>query len=312
MKKNIVIAGGSGFIGQALIRSFHRHGHHLYILTRQASEHFTPCENIHYIQWMKKEAGDLFAKLPESIDCMINLSGASINSGRWTRKRKQLLLHSRLQSTDTLIRFIEQVKTKPCLLISASAVGIYGTSNTDTFIETSSHGNDDFLSYLASVWEKSALKAEQFGVRTVCARFGIVLGQKGGALPLLNLPYRLFIGGKIASGNQWLSWIHIEDLVQLILFIIDNQEIRGPVNFTSPNPVTMEKFGRIQAKVLKRPYWLNIPGRLVRLALGERSLMAIKGQRVLPQKALDAGFRFRFNDLEEALLDLLTKRSIEK
>lgn len=310
MSKNIVISGGSGFIGRSLIRSFHQEGHHLYILTRQDSKRFTPLNHVHYVQWMQKGADDWTTKLPDSIDGLINLSGASINGGRWTRKRKERLLSSRLQSTGTLVRFIEQVKTKPGLLISASAVGIYGTSATKTFSETSGHGNGDFLSHLASVWEKSALEAERFGVRTVCARFGLVLGRQGGALPLLNLPYRLFMGGKIASGNQWLSWIHIDDLVRLMRFIIDNQQIRGPVNFTSPSPATMRDLGRTQAKVLKRPYWLNVPEQLIRLALGERSFMATEGQRVLPRKALDAGFRFQFNNLEEALLDLSKEKPI--
>ncbi|MFX3617446.1 MAG: TIGR01777 family oxidoreductase [Sporolactobacillus sp.] len=304
MIKNIVIAGGSGFIGKELIKSLHKEGHQLYILTRQMPERFPALNGVHYIQWMPKNANDFVAELPDPINSIINLSGASLNGGQWTRKRKALLIESRLQTTDALIRLIAKVKTKPSLLINASAVGIYGTSETATYTETSSVGNSDFLSDLTSSWEKSALQAEQFGVRTVCARFGIVLGKKGGVLPLLNLPYRFFIGGKIASGQQWLSWIHVDDLVRLMKFLMDHQEIRGPVNFTAPNPVTMKTFGKTQAKLLKRPYWLNIPESLIKLTLGERSLIVTKGQRVLPQKALNAGFHFHFTQLEQALYDL--------
>lgn len=304
MKKNIVISGGSGFIGQELIHSLHKKGYDLYILTRQSPNHFPFLDDIHYIQWMQKDVKSLSARLPDPIDIIINLSGASINNGRWTRKRKDRLLSSRLQTTDTLIRLIQQAKTRPSLLINASAVGYYGTSDTATFTEASGYGNRDFLSHLADQWEKAALKAGQSGVRTVCARFGVVLGKTGGALPLLNLPYRLFIGGKIGSGKQWLSWIHIDDLVRLIAFLIDNPQISGPANFTSPNPATMQIFGRTQARVLKRRYWLSIPEPLIKLMLGERSLIVTKGQRVLPQKALNAGFQFHFATLEAALADL--------
>ncbi|CAM3081317.1 TIGR01777 family oxidoreductase [Sporolactobacillus spathodeae] len=307
MRKNIVISGGSGFIGQELIRTFRKEGHHLYILTRQAADRLTPLSDIHFIQWSQKDLKALSAELPDHIDCIINLSGAPINSGRWTRKRKDLILRSRLQTTDTLIRLIEQAKIKPKLLINASAVGIYGTSDSATFTETSTSENGDFLSHLSYQWEQAARKAEQFGVRTVYARFGIVLGKVGGALPLLNLPYRFFIGGKIASGKQWLSWIHIDDLVRLVVFIIDNQEIKGPVNFTSPNPTTMQLFGKTQAKVMKRPYWLSVPEPIIKIMLGEKSLIVTKGQRVLPQKALNAGFHFHFDTLDAALVDLLKK-----
>lgn len=307
MRKNIVISGGSGFIGKELMRTFHKEGHHLYILTRQTSDQFTPLSNIHYIQWSQKDLKALSADLPDHIDCIINLSGAPINRGRWTSKRKERILRSRLQTTDTLIRLIEQAKIKPKLLINASAVGYYGTSETATFTEASSHGNNDFLSHLSCLWEQAARKAEQFGVRTVCARFGIVLGKMGGALPFLNLPYRFFIGGKIASGKQWLSWIHIDDLVRLVVFIMDNQGINGPVNFTSPNPTTMRLFGKTQAKVMKRPYWLSVPEPVIKCMLGEKSLIVTKGQRVLPQKALNAGFHFHFDTLDAALVDLLKK-----
>ncbi|MGK9267414.1 TIGR01777 family oxidoreductase [Bacillus inaquosorum] len=299
---NIAMTGGTGFLGQHLTGIFTRQRHHVYILSRNARE--TEQKNITYVQWLTEGAAPEH-ELPH-IDVWVNLAGKSI-FGRWTEKTKQQILSSRINATREVQRLIQKQKEKPKALIQASAVGIYGTSLEKTFTEDSATADEDFLSHTAHIWEKEGQKIEAMGIRTVYARFGVMLGEKG-ALPLMVLPYKLLAGGTIGTGRQWLSWIHVEDAAQLIYYAMENTGISGPMNVTAPNPVEMEQFGKTIARVKHRPHWLPVPEFFLSKALGEMSLLIVKGQRALPKKAMTSGFRFTYSDLEFALSQLITDR----
>ncbi|MGG1230094.1 TIGR01777 family oxidoreductase [Bacillus halotolerans] len=299
---NIAMTGGTGFLGTHLTGVLTRQGHHVYILSRNAGK--TEQKNITYVQWLTEDAAPE-QELPH-IDIWVNLAGKSI-FGRWNEKTKQQILSSRIDATREVRRLIHKQAEKPKALIQASAVGIYGTSLEKTFTEDSPTSDEDFLSHTAHMWEREGQNIEMMGIRTVYARFGVMLGEKG-ALPLMVLPYKLLAGGTIGTGNQWLSWIHVEDAAQLIAYAIENDSISGPVNVTAPNPVEMKQFGKTIARVKHRPHWLPVPAFFLSKALGEMSLLLVKGQRALPKKAITSGFRFTYSDLEFALSQLLTDR----
>ncbi len=251
---------------------------------------------------MKWQATD--EELPiSSIDAVINLAGEPINSGRWTKTKKAQIVSSRVNTTDGLLRQLAKLKKRPRVFINASAIGYYGTSLTETFTENSRSGND-FLATTVQSWEAKASYAKNLGIRTVFTRFGIVLGN-GGALPNMTLPYRLFIGGTIGSGKQWVSWIHIQDAARMIAFVLENEHIEGPINVTSPTPITMKEFGQIISKVMKRPYWIPVPSFILKCVLGEMSTLVLEGQQAIPEKACKHGFTFSYPHLEEALSIIL-------
>lgn len=300
----IAIAGGSGFVGQALSDFFLKNGDEVFILTRQPKS-TSPQSKLTYINWLNPNSNP--APLLEGVEVFINLAGESINSGRWDEKRKQRILQSRLTATNELLQIMDKLKVKPRVLINASAIGYYGTSDTATFTEENNNAGSDFLAETVKQWESLAMKAEALGVRTVLARFGIILSKNDGALPKMALPYRLFAGGKLGKGNQWVSWIHIEDVIQAITFLIQNEAINGPVNLISPNPVSMDQFGKALAEVLHRPHWIPTPGFALNILLGEMSMLILEGQRVLPKKLLDHGYTFHFPTLDSALKDFFPK-----
>ncbi|MEH7884780.1 TIGR01777 family oxidoreductase [Bacillus sp. JJ1609] len=296
----IAISGGTGLVGKALSSELIRNGHEVIILTRSK---INSSANPKFVQWLND--GDQPEKALEGIDAIVNLAGATINS-RWTDEYKREILESRLQATSEINRIIGKLKLKPEVLINASAVGYYGTSLTAEFSEISA-GGDDFLAETVARWETEANQAGILGVRVVLCRFGVILDKKGGALPRMVLPYKLFGGGKIGSGKQWLSWIHIEDVVGGILFALENKQLTGPVNFSAPEPVKMDQFGKILAKVINRPHWMPVPSVILKLLLGEMSILVLEGQRVLPEKLLSAGYVFRFPYFQEALKDISGK-----
>lgn len=296
---NFLITGGTGLVGKALLNSLMKQGHSIYCLTR--SNHSTSNPNLTYIKWLSNNSITI-DPLPH-IDIVINLAGYSLNSGRWTAHRKELIRNSRLEATSELMKIIEALPKKPKLFLNASAIGIYGTSETSIFTEDSPPG-DDFLATTVKLWEQEADKATSFGIRTVYCRFGLILSNRGGALPKLILPYKLFTGGKLGSGEQWVSWIHIKDVIHAINFIIVNEHINGAVNFTTPNTLKMKEVGKAIAKHFHRPHWLPVPSFLLKMVLGDMSILIAEGQNVSSEKLQKHHFTFEFNTIKKALDDL--------
>jgi uncharacterized protein (TIGR01777 family) len=295
----VAIAGGSGFIGEAITDELLKHGHQVCWLTRDAASAANK-RNVEYIQWLNE--GDQPENRLEGVDAIINLAGESLSSGRWTPARKSRILESRLHATAEIKRIIRALSHKPSVLLNASAVGYYGTSTRQTFTEEHQVQPSDFLSQVVCQWEA---EADGAGIRTVLMRFGVVLGQGEGALPRMALPYKLGFGGTLGSGRQIVSWIHIRDVVRAMLFCLDQPSLQGPVNFTSPKPLTMKAFGQTIGKVLGKPHYLPAPAFAIKLLLGEMSVMALEGQAVLPQKLVESGFEFLFSSPEGALKDCL-------
>jgi len=233
-------------------------------------------------------------------DAVINLAGEPIAPQRWSEERKKRILSSRLITTRALVESIKSANARPKVLVSAFAVGYYGAHGDECVTEDTPPA-DDFLADVCKQWEAEAYKALYLGTRVVTVRIGGVLEADGGALPQMALPFRFFLGGPIGSGRQWFSWIHRDDIIGIIKFALENESISGPVNLTAPNPVTNKEFSRALGKVLHRPSFVAVPGFIVRLTLGELGAVLLTGQRVLPEKALNAGYKFKYSDVSEAL-----------
>ncbi|QPW50421.1 TIGR01777 family protein [Bacillus thuringiensis] len=296
----IAISGGTGFIGKYLSTFFIQKGYTVYILTRK-NKIETSNPHLQYVQWTP----DLPTFPLSSIDIVINLAGESINS-RWTKKQKEAILNSRIQATRGLIKQLQTLSTKPHTFINASAIGYYGTSETESFTEQQETPGNDFLAETVFLWEQEACKARSLEIRTIYARFGVILGADGGALPKMLLPYQFYIGGTIGSGNQWLSWIHIDDVVRMIDFIIHKEEINGPLNITAPLPIRMKEFGETMATIMRKPHWLPVPSFILHALLGEMSILVLEGQHVLPSKAIEHGYQYTFPTIDHALQNILS------
>jgi uncharacterized protein len=299
----IAIAGGTGFVGKALVKELVKKNHDVVILTRKLVVP-NSIGQIQYVQWLGNDSTPIHQL--QDTDIFINLAGESISSGRWTESRKNKILNSRIQAVRALLGIFQQLDILPQLLVNASAIGFYGTSEVDVFSEDDSRPGNDFLAKTVLHWEKEAEKANRLGIRTVFCRFGIILDKKEGALPKIALPYKAFIGGNIGDGRQWMSWIHIEDVIRGILFIIENEHIQGPVNFTAPTPVIMKDFGRTLAVVLARPHWLSVPNFALQLLMGEMSLLVVEGQKVVPKKLQKSGFQFKYPELKSSLKNIFS------
>lgn len=290
--KKILITGGTGFIGKPLSEALIAAGYSLYLLTRQKS--LPNQTNKTYINNLK-EIADL---QPEII---INLAGESI-AQRWTAKTKKTLYSSRISTTKDLVAYIKTRNIKPQVFITGSAVGYYGTEADTTLDETHSNPHPEvaFSSYLCNEWEEAA--KIDLGIRQVFLRIGPVLAKDGGMLAKLLPSFSLGLGGQIGDGNQWLSWIDREDLIKLILFILDREDLTGPINATAPNPVINKNFSKALATALKRPCFMKTPAFILKLIFGQMAEeLMLKGQRVVPKKALDHGFKFSCNTIEESL-----------
>ncbi|AOV06834.1 TIGR01777 family oxidoreductase [Sporosarcina ureilytica] len=296
----IVIAGGSGFIGQKLTNFLVQLGHEVMILTRNKSEQDA---KISFVQWL--QPGNNPEKEIGYADVFINLAGVSINHGRWTSVHHNEIYASRITATQELLRIIQHLPKKPHTLINASAIGIYPTSETAIYTENSKAIASDFLGKTVHDWEQLALTAENNGVRVACMRFGVVLGKEGGALPPIVLPYKLYAGGTVGSGKQWLSWVHIDDLIRSVEFAMINEDLHGPINVTAPFPKRMAYFGKTVGVALNRPHWLPVPAFALQLLLGKKSKLVLEGQYVSPNKLQDNGFKFLYPTLESALNNLL-------
>ena len=296
----IIIAGGSGFIGTILTEILLDAGHEIVILSRKAK----PANGkISFVKWLGD--GDIPEKEIEIVDAIINLAGVSINEGRWTEEHQKQIYESRMTATDELLRIITALPNKPSVLVNASAIGIYPASKTTVYTEKSEEVATDFLAQTVYEWEKKAANVEADGVRTVFMRFGVVLGKDGGALPLMVLPYKLFGGGTVGSGEQWMSWVHVKDVARAIAFAVENSDLNGPVNVTAPFPKRMKDFGQTIGSVLHRPHWFPVPSFMMKLVLGQKSTLVLEGQHVLPEVLIENGFEFLFPSLDSALEDLL-------
>jgi uncharacterized protein (TIGR01777 family) len=292
----IVIAGGTGLLGTALGEALRHDGHSVVVLTRHPKRD-------HDVRWAPGETDTSWTSVLDGADAVINLAGASIAGGRWTTARKAAILDSRTQATGALARAITAARQPPRVFISSSAVGFYGTRGDEPLTEASPSGSD-FLGQVGQLWEAAARGASKHS-RLVLLRSGVVLARDGGALPQLALPFKLFAGGPAGTGRQFISWIHIHDWVEMVKWALAEQTIAGPLNVTSPNPVTNEEFARTIGRVLNRPPWLKAPAFALRLALGEMAdALVLGGQRVLPEVARQRGFVFRYPALESALREI--------
>ena len=299
----ILISGASGFVGTALTGVFRQEGHTVAHLVRPGGR-ARPGD----IRW-DPTSGAMDVSALEASDALVHLSGASIAGGRWTPARKQILRSSRVDTTRVLVDSFSRLSRKPRVFVSASAVGYYGSRGDEVLTESSQPGTD-FLSALARDWEAEASRAQASGIRTVMLRLGVILSVEGGALPRMITPFKFGMGGPLGGGEQWMSWIALEDVIGIVRFAIASAQLSGPVNVVAPNPVRNRDFSRVLAMVLHRPAILPAPAFILRLALGEMAnALLLVSQRAHPEKLLAAGYRFRFDDLGTALREIVDRKT---
>lgn len=292
---NILITGGTGFIGSNLCTRLLERKYHIVVMTRHPETIKGDIEGITGLELIKDRM---------SFDVVINLAGEPIADKRWSDVQKQRIYDSRIDTTKRLIEYFKTSANKPKLFISGSAIGYYGVGESDDSINEDAQGDESFASQLCQQWEAVASEAKTLGIRTCILRTGIVLGKGGGALKKMLLPFRLGLGGRIGKGSQWMSWIHIEDLIGIILYCIDHDEVNGAVNGTAPNPVTNAFFTKTLGKVLKRPAVFPMPAIVVKLLMGQMGEeLLLAGKKVLPVKITKEGYVFKYVQLEEALLN---------
>ena len=297
----ILITGGTGLIGRQLCKALLAEGHHLTVLSRRPESVAAKCGAI------VRAMHTLDEWQPELVfDAVINLAGEPIVDKAWTQKRKQVLRDSRIALTEKLVRCISAAKRKPAVMLSGSAVGYYGDRG-DTELDENVQAGSDFAATVCRDWEAAAKAVEEYGVRVCLLRTGLVLSNSGGLLGKMLLPFKLGLGARLGNGEQWMSWVHIDDYVAMVLHLLDDEQTRGPFNMTAPQPVTNAEFTRTLARELHRPAIFAAPATFLRLAMGERAALMLEGQRVLPAKLLTAGYRFKFSDLSQALNDLLNR-----
>lgn len=289
----IVVAGGTGLLGTALVGALRLDGHAVVVLTRHPTRD-------HELRWSPAEGDGPWTSALSDAEAVINLAGTSIAGGRWTSARKRAIRESRMQATGALVKAIAATRHPPSVFISSSAVGFYGIRGDDPVTESSAPGSD-FLADVCRDWEAAANRASSVS-RVVLLRSGVVLARDGGALPQLALPFKLFAGGPVGTGRQFVSWVHVDDWVAMVKWALATPTIAGAINVTAPFPVTNEEFSRTLGRALGRPSWLRAPAFAVRLALGEMAdALVLGGQRVLPSVAQQHEFVFRDPTLESAL-----------
>lgn len=308
MNKKIFITGATGLIGTSLVNYLCEKGAYVKILCgniKQAKKSFDKNYTLEYFDKSKYHDSGFVAGLINETDVVINLAGANVGAKRWNTDYKELIYNSRIETTKLIVESIKICKTKPECLINMSGAGIYGFRDDEKLDEESTYGND-FLAKVCIDWESEARKVTFYGVREVSVRSGIVLTKKGGALEKLMLPYNYFMGAYQGSGRQWMPWIHIEDLIRLFVFMIENKSVSGPVNAASPEPVTNLEFAKTLAEIKKSKIMLPVPGLLLKIIAGEFAENLLTGQRVYPVKAITSGYEFMYPDLKSALLNLIT------
>jgi len=303
----VAITGATGFVGSRLVERLQVEGHQVLVLTRNpaiAQKLFPQSSfpNLEITAYTPTESGS-WQEAIAGCDGVVNLAGEPIAEERWTPERKQEILKSRQLGTQKIVEAIAKANPKPSVLVNASAIGYYGTSETATFDETSPAG-EDFLAQVCQAWEAEAQKVTEIGVRLVILRFGIVLGM-GGAIAKMITPFKLFAGGPIGSGRQWFSWIHRDDLVNLILQALNRPDIEGVLNATAPNPVRMTQLAQTMGQVLNRPSWLPVPSFALETLLGDGAMVVLEGQQVLPKRTLAYGFDYQYPTVKQALAEIV-------
>lgn len=303
MSKKIVITGASGLIGTNLTKALINRGDNVYIFTRDINK----AKNIihhaaEYIEWDYTRP-DKWTEYLNDKDAVIHLAGANISGKRWSSHYKELILKSRELSTKNLVNVINSLPNKPKSFICASGVNYYGDSGNKLLTEEEEPGND-FLANVCKIWESEAKNVEKSGVRRISIRTGVVLTPGEGALKKMLIPFKLFIGGPLGSGNQWFPWIHLDDIVSIYIYVLDNDVSSGAINACSPNPVTMNEFAKYLGRIMNRPSFFKVPKFALTLASGEVADIIIASLRVIPKKLLEVGFKFKFDNLKDALSDL--------
>lgn len=296
----ILITGATGFIGRYLVKSLNSRGEDLFVVTRNTDSAKKVFPDLkHFIEW-----DNLDSVKNVKIDAIINLAGMNLDEKRWNEKVKKQIYDSRIISTRRVVELIKTMPAKPEVLINASGVDYYGDTGDNDIDENAPPANS-FFSKVVQDWEKEALKAQDPGVRVVVIRTGFVIALNSKALRKMVLPFKLFAGGYAGSGKQYLSWIHINDLVRVYEFVLDNTKIKGAVNASSPNPVRMKDFAKIIGKILHRPGFIPAPEFLLRILFGDVAEAVIAGRRALPKKLTEAGFKFKYENAVEAVKDCL-------
>jgi uncharacterized protein (TIGR01777 family) len=294
---NILIAGGSGFLGTALTARLTRYNHQVFILTRQ-----TP-KSDNQIQWDAKTTGGWAHRLNE-MDAVIHTTGYGLEHWPWTQRQKQRFINSRVIPGLVLAEAFEKSSHRPSIFIQASGINRYGLRG-EGIADESTPPAHDFLGQLTVKWEDATKSIEELGIRRVIIRTSVVLAKHGGQFPLMALPARLFFGGKFGDGKNSMNWIHIEDYIRAVQFLLENENARGPYNLIAPSFTSGEEFMRAVAKTLQRPFWFHVPKPLLQLMLGEMNVVLTEGRRAQPKRLSELGFRFEYGNLEDALKDLL-------
>jgi uncharacterized protein (TIGR01777 family) len=299
----VIVAGGTGLIGSALVAELARDHDEVVVLTRQSPASVRLPAGVRAARWDGRTAAG-WGELVEGATAVVNLAGENVGAGRWTAARKQRLRASRLDAGAAIVAAIERAADPPAVLIQASGISIYGDRG-EAEIDEAAPAGEDFLARLAVEWEASTAAVERRGVRRAILRTALVLAPRGGALPRLLLPLRLFAGGPLGDGRQGFPWIHLSDEVRAIRFLIERRDLAGPLNLVAPQTLAQRDFCRAAARALRRPCWLPAPAFALRLVLGEMAEMVLTGQRAVPRRLAAAGFAFRFPAVDAALADLL-------
>jgi uncharacterized protein (TIGR01777 family) len=298
-----IITGGTGLIGRALATDLAANGHQVVLLSRDPGRATDLPAGVTTERWDARTSAG-WGHLADGAHAIVNLAGENIGAGRWTAERKRRIRASRVDAGQAVVQAVRAAENKPDVVIQSSAVGIYGPRGDEEITESASAGSD-FLSQIAVQWEASTAPVDEMGVRRPIIRTGVVFSKQAMAFQRMVLPFKLFVGGPIGGGRQWLPWVHIADEVGAIRFLMSHPKAAGPFNLTAPETVTNAGFGRTLGQVLGRPSFMPVPGFAMRLAFGEMSTVLLDGQRAVPQRLVDLGFTFRYPKLETALRDLL-------
>lgn len=304
----IIITGGSGLIGTALSKNLAADGHEVIALSRNPANHTFPA-GVRSEKWDSKTAAG-WGHLADGADAIVNLAGAPIaGTGliptRWNEERKRRIRQSRIDAGTAVTEAITAAQNKPKVLIQSSGADYYGDVQSDQIITEASPNGDGFLASVTVDWEASTAAVEAMGVRRAIIRSGMVLSMESGSLPITVLPFRFFVGGPLGSGQQWWPWVHLEDAVRAIRFLIENETAAGPYNLCTPNPLKNKEFAKTIGRVLNRPSLFPVPAFVLKLVLGEIAAIVLDGRRAVPQKLQADGFTFKYPELESALRDLL-------